>query len=1014
MESSAMDAERWQNVERLYHATLECEESRRDAFLTRACGGDEALRRDVESLVSYGNRSAKFIEGSALEVLAPALAGEVALGQDAATDECRLIEKMIGKRISQYRVVEHLGSGGMGEVYRAARADDQFEKQVAIKLLHAGEASGFVIGRFKNERQILANLDHPNIARLLDGGATDEGVPYFVMELVEGQPIDKYCDSHKLGIPARLKIFLQVCSALQYAHQHQIIHRDIKPSNILVTAEGVPKLLDFGIAKILDSTVRAGEARTTQTSFRAFTPEYASPEQIKAEPIGTASDVYSLGVLLYELLTGHRPYRFETLTPAEIERAICEEEPLAPSSVVARVEEQTQPGGTTVSITPEEISEARDSDPKRMHSCLLGDLDAIVMMALRKEPHRRYVSVHDFSEDIRKHLEGLPIMARPSTIAYFGSKFIRRHTELAIGALIFLVLLGGRAVLRHWEMHKPVPGPKEEVVRTQLTANAPGNQVISAAISRDGRYLAYSDSAWKMHLLQIDSRKLRRLPSSDFAPVDWFPDGNHLLVYGRGQHSGLWTMSISDGTSRKLLDSLGFAVALSLDGSHIAYQKDSSAPEIWVMNANGEQPHRIAEFDATDTINSLAWSPSGRRLVYIRSRGDLHKAVLTIETCDLQGGQRTLVLSEPKLMTRSISDLRWLADGRILYRLPDPLSHFDFNFWAVATDPVSGRAASPSARLINGALEAQEFHASADGKRFTYLSLRSSDAVYLGNLKPGARTFNPRRLTLDQWNNWPTDWTRDSKALLFESSRSGRFAILKQRIDGQTPEVLLAGAESRLDPTFSSTGDRLLYTAAEVTGNLHDSSKRLMTVPVDAGAPSVLLEGGYTYHCGSVPAARCVLSEVQGQQLVFSILDPVEGKGPELQRVNAPHQSSAYWSLSPDGNKIAIADQAAFAGEVKILTLAESKVVTLPLKGWRWKTVQTVSWSADGGHLFATAYTGSSFVLLFIDLRGNLRVLTEVPEGEAWLYKPVASPDGRYLAYEKRTFESNVMMLENF
>jgi serine/threonine protein kinase len=167
MESSAMDAERWQNVERLYHATLECEESRRDAFLTRACGGDEALRRDVESLVSYGNRSAKFIEGSALEVLAPALAGEVALGQDAATDECRLIEKMIGKRISQYRVVEHLGSGGMGEVYRAARADDQFEKQVAIKLLHAGEASGFVIGRFKNERQILANLDHPNIARLL-------------------------------------------------------------------------------------------------------------------------------------------------------------------------------------------------------------------------------------------------------------------------------------------------------------------------------------------------------------------------------------------------------------------------------------------------------------------------------------------------------------------------------------------------------------------------------------------------------------------------------------------------------------------------------------------------------------------------------------------------------------------------------------------------------------------------------------------------------------------------------
>jgi serine/threonine protein kinase/tetratricopeptide (TPR) repeat protein len=453
MENAAMDSERWQNVERLYHATLQCEESQRPAFLTRACGNDEDLRREVESLVSYGSRSGRFIEGSALEVVAPALAGDGDDAQAPASEECRIIEKMIGKRISQYRIVEHLGSGGMGEVYRAVRADDQFQKQVAIKLVRAGEDSGLVIGRFKNERQILAGLDHPNIARLLDGGATDEGVPYFVMELVEGQPIDRYCDSHKLGIPARLKIFLQVCSALEYAHQHQIIHRDIKPANILVTAEGVPKLLDFGIAKILDSSIPAGAAGLTQTRFRAFTPEYASPEQIKAEPISTTSDVYSLGVLLYELLTGHRPYRFKTLTPAEIERAICEEEPLNPSTIVARAEEQNLADGTMTSITPEEISGARGSDPKQMHKCLLGDLDAIVMMALRKEPHRRYASVDDLSRDIRRHLEGLPITARPNTTAYRGVKFIRRHKELAVGTLVFLVLLGGLLTsdtILHW------------------------------------------------------------------------------------------------------------------------------------------------------------------------------------------------------------------------------------------------------------------------------------------------------------------------------------------------------------------------------------------------------------------------------------------------------------------------------------------------------------------------------------------------------------------------------------
>jgi serine/threonine protein kinase len=1013
MESSAMDAERWQNVERLYHATLECKENQRAAFLARACGGDEALRREVESLLSYGNRTAGFIEGSALEVVAPALAGEEAFGQNPATDECRIIEKMIGKRIAQYRVVEHLGSGGMGEVYRAARADDQFEKQVAIKLVHAGEASGFVIGRFKKERQILAGLDHPNIARLLDGGATDQGVPYFVMELVEGQPIDKYCDSHKLGIPARLKIFLQVCSALQYAHQHQIIHRDIKPSNILVTAEGVPKLLDFGIAKILDSTVRAGEARTTQTSFRAFTPEYASPEQIKAEPIGAASDVYSLGVLLYELLTGHRPYRFETLTPAEIERAICEEEPLAPSSVVARVEEQTQPGGTTVSITPEEISVVRDSDPKRMRSCLLGDLDAIVMMALRKEPHRRYSSVDDLSQDIQKHSEGLPITARHNTIAYRGVKLVLRHKELTVSALIFLALVAGLASVRRSEVSKPGPGPQSEIVRRQLTANAPGNQVMSAAISRDGNYLAYSDKTWKMYLLQIDSGELRKLSSSDFIPLDWFPDGNYLLVCGRGKRSGFWKLSLGDGASRKLTNSscgVDSPAAVSPDGSHVAYQKTPLAAEIWLMGANGEEPRRIAEFEGF--LGGLTWSPGGRRLAYVRTGGRYQRAEARIETCDLQGGLRTLVLSEPKLLNANgPSDVFWLPDGRILYRLPDPLSYSDYTLWALATNPESGEPTGAPARLTNGIPQAYSFQASANGERLIYRSDRTHDGIYLGNLEFGTKAFNPRRLTPDEWDSYPSDWTRDSKAMLVGSIRSGRSVILKQRIEEQPPGILLSGAESYRNPTLSPTGDRLLYTTS-ATADRQDPSKRLVSMPLKGGDRSVLLAGDYTYHCGTVPSARCVLAEVQAQQLVFSILDPVEGKGAEIQRVAA--HAAAYWSLSPDGTKIAIAYPGESAGEVRILTLADHKVVILALQGWKWVSVQSVAWSADGSHLFATAYTGTFFVIFFTDLHGNLQVLTEVPEGEAWISNLVASPDGHYLAYMKRTSESNVMMFEHF
>jgi len=1005
-----MDSERWQNVERLYHAAMKCEESQRATFLTRACGGDEALRREIESLVSYGNRAGRFIEGSALEVVAPALAGD--RGDGHASDESRIIEKMIGKRIAQYRIVEQLGSGGMGEVYRAVRADDQYQKQVAIKLVHAGEASSFVIARFKNERQILASFDHPNIARLLDGGATEEGVPYFVMELVEGHAIDKYCDSRKLGISARLKLFLQVGSALTYAHRHQIIHRDIKPANIIVTAEGVPKLLDFGIAKILDSGVLAGTVGATQTVFRAFTPEYASPEQIKAETMSTASDVYSLGVLLYELLTGHRPYRFKTHTPSEIERAICEEEPLKPSTVVTRVGEQTLADGTSTSITPEEISCARDSDPKHTRSCLLGDLDAIVMTALRKEPHRRYGSVHDLSEDICKHLEGLPITARPSNLAYRGTKFVRRHRELALSAVLFLVLLGGLAMVRRWEVSKPGSAPQGKVVRRQLTANAPGNQILEAAISRDGKYLAYTDQAWKMYLLKIDSGELRQLPSSDFLPVDWFPDGNRLLVEGRGQHSGLWKMSIRDGTSRKLPDGSVAWAAVAPDGSHIAYQRRQGDNEIWLMGADGEEPHRIKTFDALDYIYSFAWSPSGRRLVYVLFRGGQATIEAVVETCDLQGGQRTLVLSTEELRgAGGTTDVSWLPDGRILYRLPDPLSYSDYNIWAVAADPVSGKPLGPPARLTNAVGDARSFVASADGKRFSYISMRSHDAVYLDDLRLGAKTLKARHLTLDDWGNRPFDWTRDSKAVLFHSIRSGRSVILKQQIDQQTPETLLSGAANYRWPILSPAGDRVLYTAS-ATLDSPDPSKRLMSKPMDGGAPTILLAGEYMYHCAFEPSAHCVLSEVKARELVFSALDPVEGKGREIQRVEA--HASASWSLSPDGNEIAIADQKGNGGKLTILSLADRKVTTLALQSWKWATLESVAWSADGSHLFATAWSETSNVILLVDLRGNLQVLAEMPPAEAWLSNPVASPDGHYLAFMKRTFENNVMMLEHF
>jgi serine/threonine protein kinase len=328
----------------------------------------------------------------------------------------------------------------MGAVYRALRADGQYQQQVALKIVREELGAEFTTNRFRNERQILASLNHPNIARILDGGATAEGLPYFVMELVEGQRIDEYCQAHQLPVSERLDLFLQICSAVRYAHQHLIIHRDIKPGNILVTSEGVPKLLDFGIAKILESSDTAIQPQQTISLVRLLTPEYASPEQVKGESITTASDVYSLGVVLYELLAGRTPYDGPNRSPHELFRAVCETEPEKPSTAVRR-KKITVDKDTGTPAHDVDATGTRESSPEKLSKILNGDLDNIVLMALRKEPQRRYASVDQFAQDIQRHLEHLPVLARKDTTAYRTSKFIRRHRAGVAAAVVFTLIL---------------------------------------------------------------------------------------------------------------------------------------------------------------------------------------------------------------------------------------------------------------------------------------------------------------------------------------------------------------------------------------------------------------------------------------------------------------------------------------------------------------------------------------------------------------------------------------------
>jgi eukaryotic-like serine/threonine-protein kinase len=348
------------------------------------------------------------------------------------------------RRIGPYRILRELGHGGMGTVYLAVRADEQFHKRVALKVIRSGADSDEVVRHFKRERQILASLDHPNVARLLDGGTTDDGLPYFVMEYIEGEPFLGYCDSRNLPIPERLRLFQQIGSAVQYAHRNLVVHRDIKPGNILVAADGTPKLLDFGIAKLLNPEL-AGEAPSA--TAMAMTPEYASPEQARGDRITTATDVYSLGVVLYELLTGHHPYRLASRQALDVLKAISDQEPEKPSTAVDRTEERTAPqGGSLVRLTPESVARTREGTPDKLKRRLRGDLDNILMLALRKEPQRRYASVEAFSDDIRRFLEGLPVAARKPTVRYRASKFVRRHVTGVAAAIALVVLLAGFAV----------------------------------------------------------------------------------------------------------------------------------------------------------------------------------------------------------------------------------------------------------------------------------------------------------------------------------------------------------------------------------------------------------------------------------------------------------------------------------------------------------------------------------------------------------------------------------------
>jgi serine/threonine-protein kinase len=412
-----MDSDQWQKIGIIFEEALKLTEPERTEFLLNACGGDSELLAEVRSLIEADTNIPPVLKGQASDAL-----------------QMQPRKNYEGTIIGNYKIIKQIAEGGMGSVFLAERADGQFEQKVALKIIKPGMNSNEIIKRFHAERQILARLQHPNIARLLDGGLTEDNLPYFTMEYVEGEMIDVYCDKNNLSVDERLKLFSDVCGAIQYAHQNLVIHRDLKPSNIIIKKDGTVKLLDFGIAKVFTEDDSFEQTALTKTGLYVMTPEYASPEQIKGERVTTSTDIYSLGLILYQLLSGQKAYKVKNYSPLELGKIICYTEPQKPSTAIKLLR-------TSDKQKMEEISLARGTQTDRLLKKLSDDLDNICLTALRKEPHRRYATVGQFEQDITNFLEGKPISARPNTINYRTVKFISRHKiGVTTAAVIFLLV----------------------------------------------------------------------------------------------------------------------------------------------------------------------------------------------------------------------------------------------------------------------------------------------------------------------------------------------------------------------------------------------------------------------------------------------------------------------------------------------------------------------------------------------------------------------------------------------
>jgi serine/threonine protein kinase/Tol biopolymer transport system component len=926
---------------------------------------------------------------------------------------------LAGQILGVYTLVSQIGHGGMGTVWLAERSDGRFERRVAVKVLNIALMGKGGEERFKREGRILGRLTHPHIAELMDAGVSPAGQPFLVLEYVEGDHIDRYCDQNSLGVRSRVRLFLDVLRAVAQAHANLIVHRDLKPSNILVRTDGQAKLLDFGIAKLLECEGPSGEAPLTLEGGRALTPEYAAPEQLKGEAVTAATDVYASGVLLYALLTGQHPAGAGPHTPAGLLKAILDTEPPRPSEIVARTLANEEASVTN--------ARRRGTTPDKLVRLLRGDLDTIVAKALKKDPRERYPSIKAFADDLHRYLRHEPIAARPDAIAYRAGKFVRRHRNSVAAALLAMVALIGTALFTRFFPRRPEPLPHFN--QQKLTANAEDSPVFSAAISPDGKYLGYADPQG-IHLQFLATGGVRTvaLPrgteqgKASWTFGSWYPDSERFVASVRvpGTLSTVWSIPVIESKMPQKIaeveDMFGGG-AVSPNGSNIAYQRvrrSDGAREIWVMGSNGESPHKILTAESQTTFKAIAWSPAGNRLAYLYRHVTGDHTQITIESCDLGGAVRTTIL-----LDNHLSAFTWTPSGRFIYsRNTERGSSEADNLWELQVDAEKGTPQGKARQLTDwSGFSVAGFSATADGKQLAFLRSTGHASVFVGDLAGnGSRLQNSRRLTLDDNYNLPSAWTPDSREVLFSSERTSNRMMYRQAIDPGSAAQLVTPPVNTNFYLAELSPDR---TGILLEGEPLDSRKMgLYRVDPKSGVARLLFNtGGFVFFsCSDKTANLCVFGRptAEKSELVVVAFDPLGSAGKELLRIPLEKGSNAeigfdyWWQLSPDGSKIGIVKR--HGNQIRLVPLSGGPTRTITIDGY--SDFLELFWAMDSQTMFVSTQAPGGAILLRVSLGGEAQPIWHLPQStDTWGFP---SPDGRHLAILGSNRESNVWLINNF